>query len=309
MQKLLTINLFGAPQVLYGDSRASKFPAEKVKLLFYYLVLFRHLKHPRSVLSGIFWGDSDEAQARHSLNTAMWRLRRWLESLQQGRASFLLFEEDQIGFNNASPYWLDTAEFEDGITSALQQNLSDPPLAAAALNHAVELYRGELLEGCYADWCFAERARYQQLFHQALVHLMVYYGGQREFAQAIVLAQRLLKDEPLREDIQRELMKLFMLDNQPAEALLQYHRCETALREELGIKPMRETQELFRHFVLNSAQAQTGHALTALRAAPDLSAPSTPYLQKIDEMIEHLERASEELRQGIETLRQIKSVT
>ncbi len=308
MQKLLNINLFGVPQVLHGDLRARKFPAQKVKLLFCYLVLFRHVTHTRSVLSGLFWGDSSEARARHSLNTAMWRLRQWLESLQIGRSSCLLFEEEQIAFNPASPHRLDTAEFEHCITWALQMNLSAPEQAAASLNRAVELYRGDLLEGCYADWCLPERARLQQLFHKALVHLMVYHGGRRDYAQAIAYAQRLLEDEPLREDIQRELMKLFMLDDQPAEALLQYRRCESALTQELGIEPMPETQELFRHLVLDSAVEQTRHASTALRSAGAITGPSTPLLQKVDEMIEHLETAGEELYKGIAALHQIRNV-
>lgn len=309
MQNLLQIHLLGMPQIRMGDSHTKNFPAQKVKLLFCYLVLFRHVPHPRSVLGGLFWGDASEARARHSLNTAVWRLRQWLDPLQVRRSSFLLVEEEQIAFNPASPHWLDTAEFEQRITWAREMNLAAPDQAAASLNRAADLYRGDLMEGCYADWCLAERARLQQLFLKALVHLMVYHGARRDYAQAITFAQRLLQDEPLREDVQRELMKLFVLDDQPAEALLQYRRCEAALAQELGIEPMPETQELFHQLILKSAVPPTDRSITTVNMPRTVTPQSAAFLQKIDAALEQLEAAQEELAKGIEALHQIRNVT
>src|SRR5207237_595522 len=182
-------------------------------------------------------------------STALWRLQSWLRPFLADGQSLLLVEEQQVTFHGAGAYWLDTAEFERNITLARQMNEANPDLAAAALGQALELYRGELMEGYFAEWCLAERERLHQLYLQSLVHLMVYHGGRREYREAISFAQRILQDDPLREDVQRELMKLFALDLQPAEALLQYRRCADVLRTELGIEPMPETQTLFRHLL------------------------------------------------------------
>ena len=129
---------------------------------------------------------------------------------------------------------------------------------------------------------------------------MVYHGGRREYREAIAFAQRILQDDPLREDVQRELIKLFALDLQPAEALLQYHRCEEVLRSELGIEPMPETQTLFRHLMQRAGpppprpaaiepQGSEGHQLKAL-------------LQKLDRALQSFETVRNELAQAIEAL-------
>ena len=76
----------------------------------------------------------------------------------------LLVEEQQVTFHGAGAYWLDTAEFERNITLARQMNEANPDLAAAALGQALELYRGELMEGYFAEWCLAERERLHQLY-------------------------------------------------------------------------------------------------------------------------------------------------
>lgn len=302
MQNQLHLHLLGTPQIRVGDSPLHEFPAPKVKLLFFYLVLFRHIVHSRAALAGLFWGESGEAQARHSLNTTIWRLRQWLETLRIHPAGLLLVENEQIEFNASGPLWLDTAEFEQHITRARQLSGSAPEHSADAMTRAIELYRGDLLDGYYTDWCVAERARLQQLFMQALVYLMVYHGGRREYAQAITFAQRLLRDEPLREDVQRELMKLFVLDNQPAEALLQYRRCETALRDELGIQPMPETQQVFRQLLLKTAASPLGDKLAALGPLLELPTDVPPLSTTITAALAYFEAARQELDKGIAAL-------
>lgn len=307
MEHILQIHLLGLPRILLGNSRIDTYPTEKAKLLFFYLLLFRNVGHTRSRLAGLFWGDSSETQARRALSTALWRLRQWLKSPQLNATPLLLFDDQQVAFNTSSPTWFDVAEFEAQITRAKQMVVQVPQLAVGSFERAIELYRGELLEGCYADWCLIERNRLHELYLQALLHLMVFYGGRHEYEQAIGYAKRILTDDPLREDVQRELMKLFVLDQQPAEALLQYRRCETVLREELGIDPMPETQVLFRQLVLGSVAELSELSLTrtgTARATPGLA---RPILQEIDAAMVHFEVAREEIAKAIEALAHIKS--
>ena len=301
MKKLLRIYLFGSPHILYGDEPVNTFPTEKVKLLFYYLILFRQTAHARSMLWGLFWGESSEAQARRSFSTALWRLQRWLQPFQTGDTPFLLVDDRQVAFNRASAFWLDTAEFEQR-SERRRMNAVNPALTAAVLNHALELYQGELLEGYYADWCLAERDRLHKLYLQSLVHLMIYHGGRGNYTEAIDFAQHILQDDPLREDVQRELMKLFTLNQQPAEALQQYRRCEAVLHEELGIEPMPETQEVFRLLMLGSAVAAPIPNPTPATAPGDVGHHLKQLLHKIDAALENFEGLRAELVQTIELL-------
>ena len=300
MKRILRIYLFGRPRLLFGDQPVEAFPTEKVKLLLAYLALHRQSAHARPTLWGLFWGESSDAQARHSLSTALWRLQRWLEPYQTDGSPHLLIEDQQVAFNRASAYWLDTAEFEQRISLARQVNGANPDLTAAALSHALALYQGELLEGYYADWVLSERDRLKQLYLQALVHLMIYHGARKDYTQAIGFAQRILQDDPLREDIQRELMKLFELNRQPAEALLQYRRCESVLREELGIEPMPETQEIYRQLLLGSADAPSDLQIAEPTGPGDAGRQLRLLLQKIDTALNNFALVRDELAQAIE---------
>jgi DNA-binding SARP family transcriptional activator len=308
VKKLMRIYLFGPPRVLYGAQPVKSFPTEKAKLLFFYLALFRKSAHARTVLWGLFWGSSNEAQARHSLSTALWRLQAWLQQFQAEDRSLLVSADQQVRIDPAGGFWLDVAEFEQRIALGRQINGSNPDLAAASLSHALELYQGELLEGYYAEWVLAERDRLHQLFLQTLVHLMIYYGGRREYRQAITCAQRILQDDPLREDVQRELMKLFALDQQPAEALLQYRRCVAVLRDELGIEPMPETQTVFR-LLLGSGDETAKPFPAASNMPEDANRRLTLLIDKFDSALKNFEALRDELTQTFGALREQSDIS
>ncbi len=303
MENLLRICLFGPPQISLGGSRVKDFPTEKVKLLFCYLVLFQRVPHTRHVLAGLLWGNCTELNARHSLSTAIWRLRQWLSDLPVKPSAYLSIEDKQIVFKTPSASWLDVAEFEERIRSARQAGAASPN-SASALHRAVELYRGELLEGCYADWCLAERNRLHELYLHALLQLMVHCSAKRDYPQAITFGQRILDDDPLREEIHREVIKLFVLNHQPVEALRQYQRCQTALREELGIEPMPETQALFQQLISASAGMPVSIPF-ATSDLHDFGGQLKLLLQRIDVMLKHMERTRDDLSLAIEALKQI----
>jgi DNA-binding SARP family transcriptional activator len=279
MEGCLQIRLFGSPSVHTSNSDTIEFPTEKVKHLFAYLVLHRYDEHTRQALAGLFWGDYGDTHAFHSLSTGLWRLRKCLHPLQLPQQPYLFVDRRWVRFNTESLYSLDVAEFETRVCKGQQMSKTSPDHAAPLFGQALEFYRGALLEGCYADWCLAERERLHQLYLQALLHLMVYYGARQNYSEAIAMGQRILSDDPLREDIHRELMKLHVLDGQPAEAFKQYRICEEVLRKELDIEPMAETEELVAKLMGSSAPAITA------RPVPGTSgAGGTPWYDEIESM-------------------------
>lgn len=83
----LRIRLFGSFELERDDQFFGRFPSRKVRDLFAYLALNRQTMHSREHLASLFWGESDDEKARHSLNTALWRLHGVLETHagQRGR--------------------------------------------------------------------------------------------------------------------------------------------------------------------------------------------------------------------------------
>ena len=65
------------------------------------------------------------------------------------------------------PFWLDVVAFEG--TASLAERTADDH--GAALREAVDLYTGDLLEGCYDEWLDGERQRLRGRFLDALRRL------------------------------------------------------------------------------------------------------------------------------------------
>jgi DNA-binding SARP family transcriptional activator/DNA-binding transcriptional ArsR family regulator len=240
----LRIYFFGGFRVYYGDENLPPFPTRKTRSLFAYLVTYRQRSHPRPVLAGIFWPDMPDVKAHRNLNTTLWRLRRSLPS------GYILVEEETIGFNTASDYWLDVALFErmtnEAMTkSQMRKDIGHWDLVIGHLRNAVELYRGDFLEGFYEDWCLVEAERLRGLYLQALHGLLAYHKAGGEYQAALEYGQRLLAADPLREDVHRQVMELYELLGQRSAALAQFEACRRVLREELGVEPLPETVALY----------------------------------------------------------------
>jgi predicted ATPase/Tfp pilus assembly protein PilF len=160
---------------------------------------------------------------------------------------YLNINRDVVAFNPEIPFWLDVKIFE---------NITEPSSLAEIklIEEAVELYRGDFLEGFYVreaeefeQWVGGQRARLRELVLQALHRLAVYYTRQGEagYRVAINYLSRLLAMDPWREEAHRQLMLLLAQSGQRSAALEQYKICGKVLAEELGVEPSQETIALF----------------------------------------------------------------
>jgi DNA-binding SARP family transcriptional activator len=241
----LRIRFFGSLDLERDGQSLPRFPSRKVRDLFVYLTLNRDVTHSREQLAGLLWGDSDDEKARHSLNTALWRLNGVLTGASsggdRGRAQ-LRITPQEIGFNSAADFWFDVAEFESRC--ALAANCTSPEQQATLYSQAISFYTGDLLTDCYEEWCIRERERLQCLYLRALGELLKYHSSRNDFEAAIDCARRILAVDSLREEVHRELIKLYLNTGQTASALRQYRVCEELLQRELAVAPMPETQDL-----------------------------------------------------------------
>ena len=262
----LRIRLFGSLDLERDGRPLPRFASRKSGELLAYLALNRKAPHTREQLAGIFWGDSSDERARHTLNTTLWRINRVLEpaGAPANERGYMRVTPQHIAFNCASGAWLDVAEFERRCELAEQTH--EPAQRFALYSQAVNLYRGDLLADCYEDWCIVERERLQGLYVRALARLMAYNSSQAEYDLAIDCARRILSCDPLREEVHRDLMRLHLDAGEPAAALRQYRQCEDLLRDELGVEPAPETRALLAPIL--------GATSTVNRAAPthDLAA-------------------------------------
>ncbi len=281
----LQITLFGSVTVIHPLTAAPLKLSHSLQSFFAYLLLQKHLV-PREVLMDVFWINSTPDRAHSSLTTLLWRLRHLLEPDHVPPGTYLITKKTgEVGFNWESGHWLDTELFEKQIYPLLRRSLADlgePEVQILAA--ALALYRGDLLEGMYEDWALRERERYRTLHLDCLTRLMHYHATQKNFEQSLTYGQEILHRDPLREEIHRDLMRIYQGSGQHSRAIQQYLRCASLLNQELGIPPLQETQLLYQQLL---AQAR-----------PDLTEPLPSFRKpELEQLLSELHLVKQSLDQ------------
>ncbi len=222
----LHLRLLGDFSLLYNDQQVTNLNTTRLRSLLTYLVLHRDVPQQRQHLAFLFWPDATEAQARNNLRQLLHQLRQAFPAVEH----FLSADAHLLHWHPVTPFHLDVAAFEQTLTLAdVATRQHDQHALQAALEQADNLYRGELLPGCYDEWILPERERLRQRHSQALEQLLRLFEVQGDTVTAIRYAQRLIGLDPLSEDLYRRLMRLFALNNDRASALHVYHTCVTTL--------------------------------------------------------------------------------
>lgn len=244
----LNIHLFGKFSVEFETRVLSVFNACKVQELFSYLLVYRNRPHSRETLAGLLWGNSTTEKSRKYLRQAFWHLQSALD-IQNGRHDSgvsLCVEHDWVQINTDRSMSLDVAVLEDAF--ALVEGVPGrdlDPAQAATLQAAVELYRGDLLEGWYQNWCLYERELLQNKYLMILDKLLGYCLSHQEYDAGQRFGSLILRYDRARERTHRLLMRLQYLAGDRTGALRQYERCVSALREELDVQPDKHTRALY----------------------------------------------------------------
>jgi DNA-binding SARP family transcriptional activator len=300
----LEIKLFGVFCLERGGQPLPAFPSRKVRDLLAYLLLDHRALHSREHLADLFWPDLDGDKARHCLNTTLWRLRGVLGQTEGGACSYLRVDAERIGFNPASDFRLDVDEFAVACRNAERAGPHLPDQRAQWDRTAVDLYRADLLTDCYDDWCLVERERLQLLSLRALGRLLDYHHQQHDYDAAIAYGQRILACDPMREQVHRQLIHLYLAAGNPAAALRQYERCEEMVRRDLGTDLLPETKALLPRLLGQVAGTQQGHA--QVRTGPVLPAPSSGAVGSLEEAVALVQQARAQLAEATRLLETIK---
>jgi len=250
MKARLEIYLLGPFHVSLDGETLTWFESDKVRALLAYLAVESDRPHRREALAGLLWPDSPESSARTNLRSALANLRDVIGD-RSAEPPFLDITRQTIRLNPEENSWLDVGEFlhlsKSGGSSSLDPN---------QLVKAVDLYRGEFLQGFYVkdssifdEWAAISRERYHARALETLRHLSAYQEGRGDYEQGGQYAQRWLELEPWDEGGHRQLMRLFSLNGQRNAALAQYELCQNVLNDELGVETSPETDDLYQRIL------------------------------------------------------------
>ena len=266
MKSIFQLRFLGPVQIERDGEPVRGFESRKALALLAYLAV-EGQPVPRERLVDLFWEDKTEAQGRNNLNWVLHRLSTHLPGCLQADRHTIQF----LGEAEKCTYWLDLDSFEE------LEAQSDP----ASLAAAVELYRGEFLEGLYLKgcpefelWQVRERERWRRRAAGVLNQLVVHYGRQGEVEQGLRFVRHLLELEPWREEAHRGVMRLLALDGQRSAALAQYETCRRMLAEELGVEPSEATERLYTQ--IQAGELELPALVLGLELPPQPPAPGEP---------------------------------
>jgi class 3 adenylate cyclase len=232
----LEFRLLGRFQARCSSGRSLELTTRKTRALLAYLALHAGQAQSREKLITLLWSDRAEKQGRDSLRQALTALRRGLGA--EGVA-LLTVDGDAIAVAPAAVE-VDASRFERLLAGGTPEELE----------RAVELYRGDFLDGigvrdpAFEDWMYSERERLHGRAVEALTKLLAHQAESAAAERAVATAARLLQLDPLQEVAHRALMRLHAARGQRGLALRQYQACVDVLKRELGVAPDPETVAL-----------------------------------------------------------------
>ncbi len=277
----LSIATLGTLRVTLGGKPVRGFRSDKERALLVYLAVEADRLHRREALTGLFWPQFPESNARHTLSQALTDLRHVLADRERA-TPYLSASRAAVGLSDACRPWVDVREFSSLMdTGGMQEGYAraHPKLGSDALDRlgrAVTLYQGRFLRGfslgdapAFEEWQLLQRERLHRQVTEALALLIEHHIAEGTYKTALRAAWRLVELDPWRETAQRQLILLLALTGQRSAALRQYERCRRILREELGVDPDESTQSLIK-------AVRAGTLVADLPVSDDRSATSGP---------------------------------
>jgi DNA-binding SARP family transcriptional activator len=301
----IKVSLFGKFNIAYGEKRTS-IRARKVQELLTYLLMFRKQPQPRESLSEILWADQPAIISKKNLRQTLWHLQSAFKAFKNSSRLELLIEDGWIHIRLPTDFWLDTAEFEqvfDSVNHKSARELSGEDFAA--MQYAVNLYTGDLLEGWYQDWCIFERERFQMMNLMLLDKLVQYCEIHQKYDTGLAYGWQILRHDHAYERAHRQLMRLYALSGDRTQALHQYQRCANALQVELGVEPSVRTRQLYEQIQLDTFSASWFVREKALSTNHEVTPTIKAMLDRLQQFSLTLKRMEAQIGQDIVALENI----
>jgi predicted ATPase/DNA-binding SARP family transcriptional activator len=277
MTASFSLRFLGAVQLDLDGAPLRGLRSRKAVALLGYLAAYGE-SVSRAQLATLFWPEFSESRALGNLSWAVAHLNGRIQGcLSTDRYTVRLQETEHIK--------IDLITFRELVARR----------APEALAAAVELYRGEFMQGFYLNgcpefetWLLCERERWHQQAIQALETLILYERNRGAYRQAVPYATRLLQIDPCREEAHRYLMSLLAIEGQRAAALAQYETCCRVLQEELDVEPSEETKALYEQIRAGRIIASQPEPATSQVAYSStwyhLPTPCTPFIGREQEL-------------------------
>jgi LuxR family transcriptional regulator, maltose regulon positive regulatory protein len=251
----LTINMLGPVEIFRDAARpfaSDAWTTRRARDIFCFIASRRHHRVQKDAIIDTFWGETDLKTVEKNFHPTMSHVRKALNSNQPLKQNFLVYRDGDYQLNPEFSYRIDSDDFDqrlaDGETARRERDFDR---CISCYEKAVELCRGEFMQGSYEPWVDQQRAYYREQYLRILESLAAVAEKKQEWAQAMVLAQRILREDPFREDIHCLVMRAQAALGNRAAVKDQYDSLRALLQKELGVEPAMQTQKTYRELMGN----------------------------------------------------------
>lgn len=237
----IEIYAFGKPQALVNGHEIVQWEGMLPKLMFYYLA--DHRLVTRDQVFHDFWPKVSTKDATDIFHVTKHKVTEVLSRPLNSQP--LDLTQYTQGFYVPSRLFVrhyDVAEFEAAVERA--QNAESLAEREVHARTALNLYQGPFLEGLSAQWIIERREELAQLHAEAQIMMGRVYAEQGHPAEAAAAYEAALKVLPMREDVQRELIRSYLGMGDIVSAHRHLAAIEDKAYRKMGLRPTPESVEL-----------------------------------------------------------------
>jgi DNA-binding SARP family transcriptional activator len=184
----------------------------------------------RGYVAGTLWLDTSEERAHANLRSTIWRVNGCGHRVVEAHGQQLqLAPEVDVDLRAAAGLALRLIDRSAGSDDVGQ---GPDPLAR------------DVLPDWYEEWILAERERFRQLRLHALESLCERLTAAGDIFGALRAGLAAVAGDPVRESAHRALIRVYLAEGNPGEALRQYRIFKEVVREQLGLEPSSQIEDL-----------------------------------------------------------------
>ncbi len=242
ISSILELKTLGSLRIFTGGAELASINWRTIKTrdLLAFLV---HQRNPvsKEVILEELWPDYEFEKSQGLFHTSLYYLRQILE--KNGYRDLIIYQNKHYELATKM-FTTDQIQFQELVTAGFNDETS-PKKTADFLERAIALYAGDYLQELDYVWLLPNREYLKNLYFEARLRLASYYLERKDYNHTISHLQLLAGLDPLSEEIHRLLMTAYAgLGNRNA-VREQYHYLTLLLKNELGLNPSQETQEVY----------------------------------------------------------------
>lgn len=237
---MIKISLFTSQLIVLKNNIELKFPTNKTRLLFAYLLLNRNKRCYRDEIAYSFWEECNEKRARKNLSTSIWQLNK-------------LFDENKIGIEIIGDYNYLNLEVPKDVLVDIEIFLSfiekskdekDHYKKLEYLKQASEIGDLQILSAEDANWLYSEQIYFNKLYKGIFLDIINIYVSLGEYQNAIASCNYILNYEPFNDIFSYKLIQIYYLSGRKVSALRFYDKYYKNIVEEVGAEPEAKFKEI-----------------------------------------------------------------